>query len=150
MQQAEPDLPARQSPAERQQSPARPAPETPAPGPRRSSRATKVPEWHKDYVVGNEAAEMSATEIRQVASVEDESIGVGGMLEDDIGSLVTGGVIPPANVGTSLLSGASAHVEARAAMAGRVIIAVKEKLLLNGLDSGRVANILGQLALDIL
>ena len=72
------------------------------------------------------------------------------LLEDDIGSLVTGGVIPPANVGTSLLSGASVHVEARAAMAGRVIIAVKEKLLLNGLDSGRVANILGQLALDIL
>ena len=150
MQQAEPDLPARQSPAERQQSPARPAPEKPAPGPRRSSRATKVPEWHKDYVVGNEAAEMSATEIRRVASVEDESIGVGGMLEDDIGSLLTGGVIPPANVGTSLLSGTSVHVEARAAMAGRVIIAVKEKLLLNGLDSGRVANILGQLAFDIL
>ena len=107
----------------------------------------KVPAWHKDYLVETDGAEMSAIEVRQHATENLGSVGVGGMCEDDISDTSSGGGISADGTGTiSSRAAATSNVGQRAASGARVNIVGKDTLLVIGVDGDVVANILGRSA----
>ena len=107
-----------------------------------------MPSWHTDYVMEANGAEMSAVEFRRPVTENLGTVGVGGMCEDDISGTSGGGGISTDGTGTSSY-GAASHADQRAAIGARVIIAVKDALLNNGVEDHVIADILGRLAMSL-
>ena len=106
-----------------------------------------MPVWHTDYQMEADGAEMSAVEFRRPSTENLETVGVGGMQEDDITAASGGGGISSDR--PSSFGGAASHVEQRTADRARAIIAVKDILLHNGVESHVMADILGRLAMAV-
>ena len=139
-------------PAEMEEAPPPPQ-DAPTLPPRRSARSRTVPSWHADYDMGSDGSEMSATEVRRSPVENNETIGVGGMQEDDIRPVVSGGRIPANEIGTSSSGAGEARgfsdAVKKAAMAARVILAVKDMLGEGGVNSRFVVDVLEGLGVDI-
>ena len=96
--------------------------------------------------MGSDGSEMSATEIRRSPVRNNETIGVGGMKEDDIRPVVDGGVIPANEGGTSSSGGGEAKGFSdevkMATRAARVILAVRDMLGEHGVNDRFAAAVL--------
>ena len=93
-----------------------------------------------------DGSEMSATEIRRSPVRNSETIGVGGMKEDDIRPVVDGGVIPANEGGTNSSGGGEAKRVSdevkMATRAARVILAVRDMLREHGVNDRFAAAVL--------
>ena len=69
--------------------------------------------------------------------------------EDDISGTSGGGWISADGTGTISYGAAASHADQRAAIGARVIIAVKDTLLNNGVEDHFITDILGRLAMAI-
>ena len=101
----------------------------------------------------SDGSEMSAMEVRRSPVYNNETIGVGGMQEDDIRPAVSGGRIPANTSGTSSSGGGEAQGVSdevkMATKAARVILAVRDMLGERGVNGRFVANVLEGLGVDV-
>ena len=139
-------------PAEMEEAPPPPQ-DAPALLPRRSARSRTVPSWHADYNMESDGSEMSAMEVRRSPVYNNETIGVGGMQEDDIRPAVSGGRISATTSGTSSSGGGEAQrgpdEGKMATRAARVILAVLDMLGERGVNGRFVANVLEGLGVGV-